>query len=334
MIKVSVIIPCYNVGEFVSKSIESVLGQTFKDYELIIVNDGSVDDTLDIVNCYQLRDTGIKIITKENEGLSSARNEGLNAAKGDYVFFLDGDDWILLESIEKLYTKAKEEDLDLLIADTLFYYSEERVEHVYKRPEFFNTLGIKDGISYFIELKKNNCYTPMVINQIYKRSFLINNDLFFRVGLLNEDELWTPQVICRASRVNCMDFPFYFYRQRENSIMNSPVTEKKIKDNLFIAGEIIKLSSHYSNKELAGWFWVKSYELYYRAVTQYLRNISVNIAIDKGYYRLTSLVIANIPARQFDICLKFLIESYPENQMLWLVVFSKKIFRKINRIFQ
>jgi glycosyltransferase involved in cell wall biosynthesis len=332
MVNVSVIIPCFNVENFVFHAVNSVLNQSLRNSEIIIVDDGSTDETLKLIQQLSEQSKRIKIITKSNGGLSTARNEGLLAATGEYIVFLDGDDWLRNDALEKLYKKAKDENLDVLIADTLFYYSDDHMDLIYKRPKHFETFGISSGIDCFIELKRNNCYAPMAVNQIYKREFLIKNNLNFYHGLLNEDELWTPQVLCKAQRVNCMEFPFYYYRQRNNSIMSSEISSRKIRDNLFIASELINLIKTNSNAELTGWIWVKAYELYFRAITVYRANREDIKSVKFFYYSAGRLLISRISSPQFDICLKYLSKSFSFDLSVLLLVFMRKIHRKISKL--
>lgn len=331
MFEVSVIIPCFNVEDFVFHAVNSVLNQSLRNSEIIIVDDGSTDETLKIIQQFRKQSNRVRIISKSNGGLSSARNKGLLAANGEYIVFLDGDDWLRNDALEKLYKKAKDENLDVLIADTLFYYSADHMDLIYKRPKHFEAFGISSGIDCFIELKRNNCYAPMAVNQIYKKEFLIKNELNFFYGLLNEDELWTPQVLFKAQRVNCMEFPFYYYRQRNNSIMSSEISSRKIRDNLFIASELINLTKTNANVEFAGWIWVKAYELYFRAITEYKADKDDIKSVNFFYYSAGRLLTSGISSPQFDICLKYLRKSFSFDLSVLLLVFMKKIHRKISK---
>jgi glycosyltransferase involved in cell wall biosynthesis len=322
----------YNVEAYLHQCLESVYAQEVNGIEVICVNDGSTDGSRAIIQEFKDKYPDMIVVDRENGGLSVARNSGLISSNGEYIVFLDGDDWLRNDALEKLYKKAKVENLDVLIADTLFYYSEETTDWIYKRPRHFETLGIKNGIDYFIELKKNNCYAPMAYNQIYKREFLSKNKLSFYHGLLNEDELWTPQVFCNAQRVNCMELPFYYYRRRNNSIMSSVISSRKIQNNLFIAGELINLSKTYSNTELTGWIWVKAYELYYRAITEYKANKADLKSVRNLYYSSSNLLNSKINYLQFDICLKYLRKSFSFNLSVWLLVFLRKIQRNISKL--
>jgi glycosyltransferase involved in cell wall biosynthesis len=325
MISVSVIIPCYNIQEYISRSIDSIIKQTLKDFELILVNDGSTDGTLTILNEFSKKESRITIFNKPNGGLSSARNAGLDLAKGEYILFLDGDDWIREDSLYTLYNKAKEDDLEVLIADTLFFFSEADIQWVYKRPDFINDIGPDTGINYFVVLKKKNCYAPMAYNQIYKRSFLENEDLRFCDGVINEDELWTPQVLYKAQRVNCIDFPFYYYFQRDQSIMNSLISERKILDNIFIANSLIDLVGSEEDSDFKAWIWVKAYELYYRLIVTYkAKQEDVKNCM---YFNIKCLKNTITSEPQFSICLKYLRDTFGYKKKLFSFLFGRRIKR-------
>ena len=113
MPKISIIVPVYNVEKYLRKCVDSILNQTFKDFELILVDDGSIDTSGKICDEYNLKDNRIKVIHKENGGLSSARNAGLDIAQGEYIGFVDSDDWIELDMYEELYKICKENDTDV-----------------------------------------------------------------------------------------------------------------------------------------------------------------------------------------------------------------------------
>ena len=135
-VKVSVIVPVFNVGEYLSTSLDSILNQTLEDIEIICINDGSTDDSLNILEYYAKKDKRIKIISKENEGQGTARNVGLDNAQGEFISFVDADDFIKKDMLEKLYNKSVNGNLDLVmckvssfdnethvIDDNLWYYS-------------------------------------------------------------------------------------------------------------------------------------------------------------------------------------------------------------------
>ena len=115
MVKISVVIPVYNTQNYLNECIDSVLNQSFKDFEIICINDGSTDNSLSILSDYEVSDERIKVISQQNRGLGASRNEGLKLAQGEYVLFLDSDDYLTPDALEKLYNQAYANDLDLIL---------------------------------------------------------------------------------------------------------------------------------------------------------------------------------------------------------------------------
>lgn len=124
MAKVSIIIAAYNIEDYIERCLISCMNQTFQDIEIIVVNDGSTDSTLEKINKCTYYDSRVKIIDKKNAGLIEARKSGFKIAKGEYILFIDGDDWIDLESIRILYNKAKENDYDIVCYKYLLKYED------------------------------------------------------------------------------------------------------------------------------------------------------------------------------------------------------------------
>ena len=152
-IKISVIIPVYNVEKYIIECIESIINQTFKDIEIIVVNDGSKDNSIKIVEEY-LSDKRLKIINKENRGLSSARNKGMKIARGEYIYFIDSDDFINEDVLEVLYKNLESERFDIIFSNFSFYNDKTKKEKKSKFnfpfKENINKNKIISLISYFI----------------------------------------------------------------------------------------------------------------------------------------------------------------------------------------
>ena len=214
MLKISVIIPVYNVENYLGACLDSVHNQTLTDIEIICINDGSTDNSLNILNEYSKKDSRIRIITKENGGQATARNLGIKLAKGEYIAFVDSDDLIEPDMLEKLYTKAKDNNLDLAMCKIATYDN--------------HTKEIKDNVWYYMlgvfrdfekdifthkdtkEFTCNIAVTPY--NKIYKNSLLKDNDILFPEGLIFEDEKFFFDVYLRAKRVSIVDEFLYYYR--------------------------------------------------------------------------------------------------------------------------
>lgn len=215
MIKVSVIIPVYNVEKFLRDCIESVINQTLSDIEIICINDGSPDNSIDILNEYASIDPRITVISQENRGVSVARNRGMRLAKGKYLYFIDSDDKLLdPDALEVLYTKAEEKNTDILIATSVYYSQltgkyERRPVHtqVDKLAEEFG-----DRVFNYHDLDKYLFYIPVTIwDKLYRRSFLIDNNIFFIEGLIFEDNPFLFETMLKAQRVCVLNRPIYQY---------------------------------------------------------------------------------------------------------------------------
>lgn len=207
MAKVSVIVPIYNVEKYLSKCLNSLVNQTLDDIEIILVNDGSTDNSGKIAKEYKDKYTEkIIYLEKENGGLSDARNFGIPYAKGEYIAFLDSDDYIEEEAYEKMYEKAKKEDADYIECDFIWEYPNKQI--IDKRIEYTD--------------KKDMLTKVRVVawNKLIKRELIINNNIRFPKGLRYEDIEFTYKLIPLLKKVLYIDKPFVHYVQRKNSIAN------------------------------------------------------------------------------------------------------------------
>lgn len=204
-IKLSIIIPCYNVENYVEKCINSLLQQTLNDIEIIVVNDGSKDNTLKILKKLVKENTNIKLIDKKNAGVSAARNDALKIAKGEYIGFLDSDDWVEKDMFEKMYNKAIKENLDIVASDTNAVYPDKNII-------------IKSNISQTSTPQELmlNAYA-VIWNKIYKKELL--DGITFKEGMtFCEDVLFLYMIYSRVNKVGAIDEALHYYLQREGSL--------------------------------------------------------------------------------------------------------------------
>ncbi len=215
-IKISVIIPVYNVEEYIEQCVESVVNQTLKEIEIIIVNDGTQDNSMKKIEKF-LSDKRITVINKENGGLSSARNCGLKIAKGEYISFVDSDDFIDEMMLEKLYENG--EGKDIIISDVIEY---NHITQEKKQREIKNEIKKYTKGSYFWKYSGFE-----VCNKIYKRNFLMKNNIKFIEGIVFEDILFNFYSLFLANKVKYVEGVYYYYRtKRKNSIL-STLDDKK-----------------------------------------------------------------------------------------------------------
>lgn len=255
----SVIIPVYKVEKYLAQCVDSVINQNLENIEIILVDDGSPDNCPIICDEYSKRISFIKVIHKKNGGLSSARNEGIKAATGDYLMFMDSDDWwnsdVKVSDI-LLYVK-RNTDVDMFLFTSLDYIDG---EGFYKRSEHNNFKNIcVDSIeSYYNSLIANGNMEVSANTKILKTDFIKSNGLYFKENLLGEDNEWIIRLLRVIKKVDKIEQPLYLCRLgREDSITNS-IKQKNISDLLYIVSNSM---SHNQKIDSA----LKEYELCFSA---------------------------------------------------------------------
>lgn len=307
---VSIIIPVYNVEDYLEECLHSVVNQTFLNMEIILVNDGSTDRSPEIMKTFAAQDDRIKIITQSNSGVSAARNRGLRAASGEYILFIDSDDTILPDSVETLYHKARETESDLVLGNALWCYPEdERQELVFWRDEELNRQTGISGEMCYIKLMDTNAFPPLVYLFFMKRELIIRNKIFFKEGIIHEDELWCIKAMLSATRATMIDFNYYYYRQREGSLMNSNNSEFRINSLFTVAKEVKKMAqkSKKENKstELTNCLYTKIFNLLH-FITKLCRETDTNNQPFSGIRFFTNLLLKIYPELPYEkqrICL-------------------------------
>lgn len=242
----SIVVPIYNVEQYLSECLNSILSQTFTDFELILVDDGSKDNSPLICDEYAQKDERIKVIHKQNGGLSDARNVGTNEAKGSYIVYLDSDDYYCdNDFLTKLYQKASETDADVIAYKFKKYFEDrnEFVECTFNCPDFDKIESLAERIDYLV---KQDAFYCSAWSKSFKRIIVSENNIEFEKGLLGEDQEWYYHLLLKTSSIEFLDEPFVVYRQRSNSITSSWKI-KNLKDCIYI---IEKWSDKIQNSEL------------------------------------------------------------------------------------
>ena len=207
MPKVSIIVPVYNVERYIVRSMDSLVNQTLKDIEIIVVNDGSTDNSKKLIEIYQEKyPNKIKLVDKKNGGLSDARNYGIPYATGEYIAFLDSDDYVELDTYEKMYNKAKEDDSDLVECDFIWEYPDR------KKVDTGKIYNNKKEMLAFVRV--------VAWNKLISRKILVNNNINFPKGLRYEDVEFTYKLIPHLNKISYVEKCLVHYTQRENSIAN------------------------------------------------------------------------------------------------------------------
>lgn len=249
MPKISVIVPVYNVEKYLAKCIESIINQTYKDLEIICVNDGSTDNSLQILESYAKNDDRIKIVNRENGGLSAARNSGLDVAAGEYCYFVDSDDWIELDTIEKLIHIITSYNVDVVVHSALNIAEDESCVITAKNNnQWFEKRSKHDGV-YDVPLEINRKIPAVAWNKLYKMEIIKQYNCRFHEGLVNEDELfiWTYMIHCK--NYYYLNEKLYNYFRRSDSIMGLRNNSPKVLDILKIEELIYKTVSKHKNIE-------------------------------------------------------------------------------------
>ncbi len=221
--KVSIIIPVYNVEDYLAECIESVINQSFRDLELICINDGSTDNSLAILEEYAAIDDRITVISQKNQGLSGARNTGLEYVRGEFVEFLDSDDMLDEQSIETLYSYASAENLDVVFFGAKTVYEYDRLKASFSNYDSYYDSTVRYSVSsgqqLFYRLRHDHVYRESACLQFLRTAFLKDNGLRFYPGIIHEDNLFTFMVCMLAKRAAKLDNNFYIRRVRDESIM-------------------------------------------------------------------------------------------------------------------
>lgn len=212
---ISVIVPIYNVEKYLQKCVDSIINQTYKSLEIILVDDGSLDNCPKMCDDYAKKDSRIKVVHKENGGLSDARNVGMEVVTGEYVSFIDSDDYISLDFYETLLQTMIDNDSDIVECSVVKFYENEKFDEYSDDLKVTNyeTVDALDG------LISENPFKQHVWNKLYKSSVAL--DILYAVGKLNEDEFWTYQVFGIAKKVTRINKTMYYYFQRNGSIMGN-----------------------------------------------------------------------------------------------------------------
>ncbi|OXA94453.1 glycosyltransferase family 2 protein [Flavobacterium hercynium] len=225
----SIIIPVYNVEDYLRQCLDSIICQTYSHFEIILVNDGSTDSSLAICVEYQKRLQNIKLITKENEGLSAARNDGLRNAEGDYIIFTDSDDFWMGETVlEELNNLIKEGHPDVVLHEETRFFSEK--DAVYKNNQRFITNKSGKFEDEVLNLVYYDLFAASAWDKVIKRSILTENKLFFPLGKKSEDIEWCGELIRCLKTFSIYPKSFYSYRQARLGSITSTVNEKHIHD--------------------------------------------------------------------------------------------------------
>lgn len=228
MPKFSVVVPIYNTSKYLEKCLDSIINQTYKDFEIIAVNDGSTDNSEEIIDKYTKKNNNIKKVNKQNGGISDTRNEGITHAIGEYLILIDSDDYIHNEMFEKINEIIKRDESPDVIK---FCNYEEENGKVYEKLCYTNIKN-ENGVNALAKIIENKDMYVMPWLYAYKRSFWLENEFKYAKGRLHEDFGITLLIIMNANTVTTINDKLYYYIKREGSLSVEKNYEK-IKKNTF-----------------------------------------------------------------------------------------------------
>ena len=242
MVKVSVVIPVYNTEKYLRECLDSVVNQTLEDIEIICINDGSTDSSLEILKEYAKSDNRIIIISQENKGQSVARNEGIAESNGEYIYFMDSDDFLELYALEEAYSLSRKNDLEILIFKLINFNdgSNNQFTTEYYEMDFLKSFNKK--IFNYMDLGEsslNLAVSPP--GKLFKKELI--SQIRFIEGLIFEDNLFFAEAMLKAERVSFYDKHLYNRRIRKDS--TTSLNDIKFADSICIVDKLIKLAKDY-----------------------------------------------------------------------------------------
>ena len=318
--KLSIIVPVYNVADYLAKCLDSLLAQDLPqdEYEIIVVNDGSTDNSGNIAQQYADKYANITLVNQANQGLSGARNTGIKHAKGEYIQFVDSDDYLEENVLGGLMTQVEKDNLDAL----RFKYQNVRINNESKEYEVFKpyksdsflfdnySSSVTDGISFLNERFGTACYAVMFII----RKMILDNCIF-KQGIYFEDTEWTPRMILKSNRIASTDTIVYNYLMREGSItkaVNKDKQRKVVEDKIKLIDSLLEHSTGLEDKS---WFE----RMIASTVLSLLTMISVKVNDEKAYVLDTLNKMNVYPLSTFH-------NSSSAIKKIKLINFSPKLF--------
>lgn len=323
---ISIIVPVYKVEDYLEKCIESILNQTYKNIEIILVDDGSPDRCGKICDDYAIKDNRIKVIHKKNGGLSEARNYGINIASGEYILFIDSDDYIDKNMCEILIKEAKKNDSDIVICN---YYNVKENDYFINKMSITNNKILLTNLEMMkIFFLKGYSETIIVWNKLYKKKlFYTNENIRFPVGKLHEDIFTIYKLYYIANKIVVVNKPLYYYVQRKESIMGK-FSEKNIIAHMDCIKEYYIFSK---NKKINMKYMVQIASLRIYLLCVYLSLENKNKKKEKKYYLdiMRDYIISNLkdfytnPYLDLKNLFKFFIIKFKLEVKLYFII--KKI---------
>lgn len=312
MSKISVIVPIYNIEKFLPRCLDSILSQTYRNLEIILVDDGSIDCSGEIADQYEKKDSRIKVIHQVNSGVSVARNRGLDHATGDYIGFVDGDDYVEPDMYETLMQIINEHHVDIAHCGYQMVYPS-RVDYYYNSGEKIK-LSHDEGL---LELLKGTRVEPGLWNKLYKAELF--KQIRLPIGVTEtEDLLCNFEVFLLADTSFFYDVSKYHYILRSGSATSGILSEKKRRDRYFVVSSILKKSERNSL------YYAAAYERFLRILIENATQINYRELRDESIRELRNEVRKTILFKELGIKIK---------GMVFIVSYFPKLYRWIHSVY-
>ena len=348
MVAISVIIPVYNVESFLEQSINSVLNQTFEDIELICVNDGSTDNSQEMLNTFSKKDSRVKVFNKKNGGCGSARNLALEKAEGDYIYFFDPDDYISPNTFEELYSNAINNDSDLVLFKIARFRDEKNIDYSSPGFDLEKRIKNKDFNNFTFNYKKikkyvlNASFAPWT--KLYKHEFLNKYDDFrFDQDVAFDDVPFHIKSMLRAEKISFIPDLFYYYRFNPYSINNTSSNGMDIFKIIDITENFLKDEGYYEEfkdefnrlkiKQIYNYILSTDSEEYFQLAKKELAKIDISKENNLYWYDLKrwELILNTKSFEEFKIeYYKLYIENLKRNNAR-LVKKNKKLKKQLKK---
>ncbi len=320
---ISVIVPVYNVEKYIEKALNSIIAQTFKDFELLLIDDGSPDNSGHICDEYAENDNRIKVFHKANGGLSDARNYGLERASGEYTIFFDPDDWVNDDCLEELYKKAKEDNADMVICD-YFHNDKYRQTYATQKPTALDNRTLIKDLLY------GNIF-GYCVNKLIKLECYKKYNITYPVGIYGcEDQYTMCRLLLHDINVSYLPKAFYHYVYYSNSLSRH-YDEKTYEMDLRIREMFTNLFDDTELHDIA--YKQKTISLIARAFT--FGNTIYNSVSFKKLFGLYKNIVktSKIPLWEKKMYLMALYGYYTETKKLYNIAFdTKQLYKKIRKV--
>ena len=314
---ISIIVPVYNMEKYLERCMSSILNQTYRHLQIILVDDGSTDASPQMCDAYSKKDARVQVVHKENGGLSDARNAGLQLATGTYIGFVDSDDWIELDMYEKMYAACVSQDADIAVCRYASVYKE-RIQKT--ESDRIVVLSREELLEKYIADDADCVIYNSVWSKLFRRELV--EGILFPVGHNSEDIMYTTKSFCKVKRAVYLDQCLYNYVQsRGNSIMNSNREERMFQDEIpFWREHVAYIREHVSDVLGA---YAEFY--FYRRLLSYFTELAKEKETEKIAQRITDVMYAE--KKVIRRVYRKACNSYSDKIRMWIFLISPRIYQ-------